>query len=53
MESPEVSEFRQCILDGAWAHAEAALGQLGVAEDEGLRVRISTCLEKARNRSQN
>jgi len=25
MESSEVSDFRQCILDGAWASAEAAL----------------------------
>lgn len=41
MESPEVSDFRQCILDGAWAQAEAALERLGVAEDEGLRVRMS------------
>ncbi|TFY82981.1 hypothetical protein EWM64_g1032 [Hericium alpestre] len=36
MESPEVSEFRQCILDGAWGDAEAALTRLGVSEDDGL-----------------
>lgn len=33
METPEVSEFRQCILDGAWASAEAALMRLGVSEE--------------------
>lgn len=38
MESPEVSEFRQCILDGAWNSAEAALMRLGVTDDEGLWV---------------
>lgn len=38
MESAEVSEFRQCILDGAWDNAEAALMRLGVADDEGLWV---------------
>ncbi|KAK7693817.1 hypothetical protein QCA50_003389 [Cerrena zonata] len=37
MESPEVSDFRQCVLDGAWTQAEAALERLGVAEDGGLR----------------
>ncbi|CAL1705275.1 unnamed protein product [Somion occarium] len=37
MESPEVSDFRQCILDGAWAQAEAALEHLGVAELEDLQ----------------
>ncbi|KAA1469347.1 WD40 repeat-like protein [Dentipellis sp. KUC8613] len=36
MESPEVSEFRQCILDGDWGEAEVALTRLGVSEDEGL-----------------
>ncbi|THH20764.1 hypothetical protein EUX98_g8521 [Antrodiella citrinella] len=36
METSEVSEFRQCILDGAWDSAEAALMQLGVADDDGL-----------------
>ncbi|KAF9558038.1 WD40 repeat-like protein [Agrocybe pediades] len=36
MESPEVAQFRQYILDGMWAKAEAALMRLGVQEDEGL-----------------
>ncbi|KAF8163539.1 WD40 repeat-like protein [Crassisporium funariophilum] len=36
MESPEVSRFRQYILDGMWTKADAALMQLGVEEDEGL-----------------
>ncbi|TFY66673.1 hypothetical protein EVG20_g4410 [Dentipellis fragilis] len=36
MESPEVSEFRQCIIDGDWGEAEAALTRLGVSEDDGL-----------------
>lgn len=40
MESSEVSEFRQCILDGAWDSAEAALMQLGVADEDGLWVSI-------------
>ena len=37
MESSEVSQFRQLILDGLWSKADAALMRLGV-EDEGLRV---------------
>ncbi|KAL6301773.1 WD40 repeat-like protein [Sparassis latifolia] len=36
MESPEVSEFRKCILDASWDSAEAALMRLGVADDERL-----------------
>ncbi|KJA27057.1 hypothetical protein HYPSUDRAFT_131958 [Hypholoma sublateritium FD-334 SS-4] len=36
MEAPEVSQFRQYILDGLWPKAEAALVRLGVHEDEGL-----------------
>lgn len=39
METAEVSQFRQYILDGMWSKAEAALVQLGVQEDEGLWVR--------------
>lgn len=39
MESPEVSQFRQLILDGLWSKAEAALIRLGVDEEEGLWVR--------------
>ena len=38
MESPEVSQFRQLILDGLWSKAEAALMRLGVDEEEGLWV---------------
>lgn len=38
MESPEVSQFRQYVLDGMWPKAEAALGRLGVQEKEGLLV---------------
>ncbi|KAI0273432.1 WD40 repeat-like protein [Gloeopeniophorella convolvens] len=36
METPRVAEFRQCILDGAWSEAEAALEHLSVADDDGL-----------------
>ena len=39
MESSEVSQFRQYILDGLWSKAELALERLGVQEDEGLWVR--------------
>jgi hypothetical protein len=38
MESPEVSQFRQLILDGLWSKADAALMRLGVDEEEGLWV---------------
>lgn len=38
MEAPEVSDFRQYILDGMWTKAEAALMRLGVRDDEGLWV---------------
>jgi hypothetical protein len=41
MEAPEVSEFRQYILDGSWILAEAALMRLGVSDDEGLLVNRS------------
>ena len=41
MEAPEVSEFRQYILDADWSAAEAALVRLGVTEDEGLWVSSS------------
>ncbi|KAI8982846.1 WD40 repeat-like protein [Trametes punicea] len=36
METPEVAEFRRCILDASWDSAEAALVRLGVTEGEGL-----------------
>ena len=38
MESPEVSQFRQLILDGLWSKADAALMRLGVDKEEGLWV---------------
>lgn len=41
MEEAEVADFRQCILDGLWAKAEAALIRLGVSEDDGLWVRLA------------
>ncbi|EPQ57967.1 WD40 repeat-like protein [Gloeophyllum trabeum ATCC 11539] len=36
METPEVSDFRQCILEAAWEEAERALVRLGVTEEDGL-----------------
>ncbi|KAI0053876.1 WD40 repeat-like protein [Auriscalpium vulgare] len=36
METPEVAEFRQCILEGEWADAEVALLRLGVSEEDGF-----------------
>ncbi|KAG6856377.1 hypothetical protein H0H87_005142 [Tephrocybe sp. NHM501043] len=36
MEEPEVADFRQCIMDGSWTKAEAALMRLGVTNDDGL-----------------
>lgn len=36
METPEVAEFRQCILEGAWTAAEDALTQLCGPQDDGL-----------------
>ncbi|RDX46846.1 WD40 repeat-like protein [Lentinus brumalis] len=36
METPEVADFRRCILDASWDSAEAALMRLGVTEGEGL-----------------
>ncbi|KAG6880248.1 hypothetical protein C0992_001816 [Termitomyces sp. T32_za158] len=36
MEEAEVTDFRQCILDGLWSKAEAALIRLGVSEGDGL-----------------
>jgi hypothetical protein len=38
MESSEVAEFRQCILDASWAQAEAALLGIGVPDDHTLKV---------------
>lgn len=40
MESPEVAEFRRCILDADWVRADAALMRLGVADDERLWVSL-------------
>lgn len=39
MEAPEVSDFRQYILDASWTNAETALMRLGVTDDEGLWVK--------------
>ncbi|KAJ3502077.1 hypothetical protein NLJ89_g9048 [Agrocybe chaxingu] len=36
MESPEVSQFRQYILDGMWSKAEIALERLMSEEDEAI-----------------
>ncbi|KAH9483891.1 WD repeat-containing protein 26-like protein [Psilocybe cubensis] len=36
MEAPEVTQFRQYILEGMWPKAEAALMRLGVHEEDGL-----------------
>ncbi|KAF9052998.1 WD40 repeat-like protein [Panaeolus papilionaceus] len=36
LESQEVSQFRQHVLEGQWSKAEAALMRLGVSEEEGL-----------------
>ncbi|KAF8643801.1 hypothetical protein AX16_008819 [Volvariella volvacea WC 439] len=36
MEAPEVSEFRQYILDGLWPKAETALMRMGVRDDQAL-----------------
>ncbi|KAI0820195.1 WD40 repeat-like protein [Trametes gibbosa] len=36
METPEVAEFRRCILNASWDSAETALMRLGVSEGEGL-----------------
>jgi hypothetical protein len=38
MESAQVSDFREYILEGDWRSAEAALISLGVTEDDGLWV---------------
>lgn len=41
METPQVAEFRQRILDGEWIRAEAALETLGVTDLDELNVRQS------------
>ncbi|KZT09725.1 WD40 repeat-like protein [Laetiporus sulphureus 93-53] len=41
MESPEVAEFRRCILGADWNSAEAALSNLGVEDEERLWFLIS------------
>ena len=38
METTDVSNFRQCILDGEWDSAEDTLLRLGLSEEEGLWV---------------
>jgi hypothetical protein len=39
MEAPEVTEFRELILDGHWADAEEALMRLCVTNEDGIWVR--------------
>jgi hypothetical protein len=39
MESPQVAEFRQCILEASWTQAEAALLRIGVPGGHPLAVR--------------
>ena len=43
MESPQVSEFRQYVLDGMWDTAEDLLITLGVSEPDNHAVRIIFC----------
>ncbi|KAH8117166.1 WD40 repeat-like protein [Phellopilus nigrolimitatus] len=38
MESPEVTFFRRCILDGLWSDAEDCLTSLGVNDEDNLRL---------------
>jgi hypothetical protein len=38
METPQVTQFRQHILDGMWSKAEAALRYLCIADEDGLLV---------------
>lgn len=38
MEAPEVSQFRDYVLNGLWTKAEAALKKLGVREPDQLMV---------------
>ena len=40
METPEVAEFRRCILNASWDSAEAALMRLSVTENDSLWVRL-------------
>ncbi len=39
MEVPEVSRFKQCILNADWGSAESYLAALGVFDEENIRVR--------------
>jgi hypothetical protein len=41
MESSEVAQFKQYILDGLWSKAEASLTRLGLKNDAKLWVRHS------------
>jgi len=43
MEAPEVSDFREYILEGSWLKAEAALLSLGINQEEGIWVRLVVC----------
>ncbi|THH10834.1 hypothetical protein EW145_g1054 [Phellinidium pouzarii] len=37
MESPEVTHFRKCVLEGRWVDADSCLSTLGVSNGENLR----------------
>jgi len=43
MEAPEVSQFRQYILEASWSDAEDALTRLGVTDSDGLWVCYHLC----------
>lgn len=49
METPEVAEFRRCILDASWTSAETALMRLGVTEGEGLWVSVMDAAPRCRH----
>ncbi|KIM79679.1 hypothetical protein PILCRDRAFT_74055 [Piloderma croceum F 1598] len=44
MEAPEVSQFRQYILEASWSDAEDALTRLGVTDSDGLWVCYHLCI---------
>ena len=46
METPEVTDFRQYILEARWSKAEDALHRLGVHDREALWVKVSACSKR-------
>jgi hypothetical protein len=40
MESTEVAEFRNYVMEASWEQAEAALIRLGVTDEDNLMVRF-------------